>query len=80
MVVTRLLGRQAFMGCVAAVGKPRPLLKCLHAVLSLLWDTDGGGGHQSRAAPWWQAATTLSNPSPLHTELSRLGSRTETYW
>lgn len=39
MVVLRLLGRQALMGCVAAVGKPRPLLKCLHAVVSLLWDT-----------------------------------------
>lgn len=36
VVVPRLLGRQAFMGRVAAVGEPRPLLKRLHALLSLL--------------------------------------------
>lgn len=40
VVVPRLLGRQAFMGRVAAVGEPRPLLKPLHALLSLLWDTE----------------------------------------
>lgn len=50
VVVPRLLGRQAFMGRVAAVGEPRPLLKRLHALLGLLWDTDGG--RQSRPAPW----------------------------
>lgn len=40
VVVPRLLGRQAFMGGVAAVGEPRPLLKGLHALLRLLWDRD----------------------------------------
>lgn len=39
MVMLGLLSHQAFMGCVAGVGKPRPLLKRLHTVLSLLWDT-----------------------------------------
>lgn len=40
VVVPRLLGRQAFVGGVAAVGQPHPLLKRLHALLSLLWDTE----------------------------------------
>lgn len=40
MVVPGLLGRQASMGGVAAVGEPRPLLKGLHALQGLLWDTE----------------------------------------
>lgn len=36
VVVSRLLSSEAFVGRVAGVGKPRPLLKLVHAVLSLL--------------------------------------------
>lgn len=36
VVVPRLLGGEAFVGCVAGVSKPRPLLKLVHAVLCLL--------------------------------------------
>lgn len=36
VMVSRLLGGQAFVGRVAGVGKPRPLLELVHAILSLL--------------------------------------------
>lgn len=40
VVVSCLLGGKAFVGRVAGVGKPRPLLKLVHAILSLLWEEE----------------------------------------
>lgn len=41
MVVPRLLGSEAFVGRVAGVSKPRPLLKLVHAVMCLFCDMRG---------------------------------------